>query len=88
MSQAGFTDVVVWNPGPERAAALPDLELGGYRHMLCIEAEAIGQPITLGPRGGGREAAGRCPGLSTVTRGGPRKGTAPRIEVIERRVLL
>lgn len=51
VSQAGFTDVVVWNPGPERAAALPDLELGGYRHMLCIEAAAIGQPITLGPRG-------------------------------------
>ncbi|MBI5958197.1 MAG: D-hexose-6-phosphate mutarotase [Chloroflexi bacterium] len=45
----GFPDVVVWNPGPERAAALPDMEPEGYRRMLCIEAAVIGQPVSLAP---------------------------------------
>jgi glucose-6-phosphate 1-epimerase len=46
---SGFPDVVVWNPGPEKAAALPDMEPEGYRRMLCIEAAVIGQPVTLAP---------------------------------------
>ncbi len=49
-SATGFADTVVWNPGPEKAAALADLEPGGYRHMVCIEAAAIGAPITLAPQ--------------------------------------
>lgn len=51
VGQAGFTDVVVWNPGPDRAAALADLEPGGYRRMVCIEAAVIGQPVALAPGG-------------------------------------
>lgn len=45
----GFRDVVVWNPGPILGAKLADLEPGGFRHMLCVEAAAIGRPITLAP---------------------------------------
>ncbi len=45
----GFPDAVVWNPGPELAARLPDMEPDGYRHMLCVEAVAIGQPVELAP---------------------------------------
>jgi glucose-6-phosphate 1-epimerase len=45
----GFPDAVVWNPGPEKCATLVDMEPEGYRHMLCIEAVAIGQPVTLAP---------------------------------------
>ncbi len=45
----GFTDTVIWNPGPEKAATLGDLEPDGYRHMLCVEAAAIGRPIVLQP---------------------------------------
>jgi glucose-6-phosphate 1-epimerase len=45
----GFPDVVVWNPGKQRGASLPDLEPDGYRRMLCIEPAAILQPITLAP---------------------------------------
>jgi glucose-6-phosphate 1-epimerase len=45
----GFPDAVVWNPGRERAAALADLDPGGERHFVCIEAAAVQQPITLGP---------------------------------------
>jgi len=49
VSAAGFSDVVVWNPGPVLADALADMEPGGYRHMLCVEAAVIGRPVTLAP---------------------------------------
>jgi glucose-6-phosphate 1-epimerase len=45
----GFPDAVVWNPGPERAAALADLDPGGERRFVCIEAAAVQEPVTLGP---------------------------------------
>jgi glucose-6-phosphate 1-epimerase len=44
----GFPDAVVWNPGRERAAALHDLEPGGERRFVCIEAAAVQAPVTLG----------------------------------------
>jgi len=47
--QQGFRDTVVWNPGPTKAAALADLEPGGERRMLCIEAATIGEPLRLAP---------------------------------------
>jgi glucose-6-phosphate 1-epimerase len=47
VNMSGFTDAVVWNPGPERAASLSDLEPGGWLRMLCIEAAFIGKPVTL-----------------------------------------
>ncbi len=43
-----FPDVVLWNPGRERAAALADMEPDGERAMLCVEAAAVQTPITLG----------------------------------------
>lgn len=46
----GFPDAVVWNPGPQVAATIPDLEPGGERSMLCIEAAVVQTPITLGAR--------------------------------------
>lgn len=53
----GFTDVVVWNPGPTTASAFPDMEPDGYLRMQCIEAAAIGKPVTLagGERWGGSQ---------------------------------
>jgi glucose-6-phosphate 1-epimerase len=45
----GFPDAVVWNPGSERAAALTDLDPGGERQFVCIEAAAVQEPITIGP---------------------------------------
>lgn len=44
-----FPDVVIWNPGTERAAALVDMEPGGERRMLCVEAAAVQSPVTLEP---------------------------------------
>ncbi|HEX9012927.1 MAG TPA: D-hexose-6-phosphate mutarotase, partial [Anaerolineaceae bacterium] len=49
VEKQGFPDAVVWNPWIEGGASLPDLEPGGYLHMLCIEPAAISQPITLVP---------------------------------------
>jgi glucose-6-phosphate 1-epimerase len=45
----GFPDVVVWNPGAEKAATLADMEPGGERRMLCVEAAAVQRPVTLAP---------------------------------------
>jgi glucose-6-phosphate 1-epimerase len=52
----GFPDVVVWNPGPDKARALADLPDDGWLEMLCVEAAGIGRPVTLAP---GEEWAGR-----------------------------
>ncbi len=46
---AGFPDAVVWNPGPEKAAALKDLEPGGHHRFVCIESAAIQPRIELNP---------------------------------------
>ncbi len=49
INQDGFRDVVVWNPWEERCAALPDMPDRDFRHMLCVEAGAVHQPIELDP---------------------------------------
>jgi glucose-6-phosphate 1-epimerase len=49
VTASGFPDAVIWNPGPEKAAALVDMEPDGYRSMLCIEAAVISQPVKLEP---------------------------------------
>jgi len=45
----GFDDAVVWNPGPTRSAAISDLPDDDWQRFLCIEAAAIGTPVTLAP---------------------------------------
>ena len=49
ISATNFPDVVVWNPGAAKAAALDDMEPGGERHMVCIEAAAIHAGVQLEP---------------------------------------
>ena len=56
----GFPDAVVWNPGPERAASLPDLEPGDERRFVCVEAAVVQTPVTLG-------AGRRWTGSQTLT---------------------
>lgn len=55
ISQAGFADTVVWNPGPERCAQLADMPADGWAEMMCVEAAQIGEAVTLSP---GEEWAG------------------------------
>jgi len=49
---ASCTETVVWNPGPDLSAKLADMPDDGWRHMLCVEAARIDQPVLLD--GGGR----------------------------------
>lgn len=42
-------DVVVWNPGAEKCATLDDMPTDGFRHMLCVEAARINEPVLLLP---------------------------------------
>lgn len=44
-----WAQTVVWNPGAEKGAALADLPVDGYRHMLCVEAAQVLQPVTVAP---------------------------------------
>ena len=49
IGQEGFEDVVVWNPGADKCAALADMPSDGWRHMACVEAARIARPVTLLP---------------------------------------
>ncbi len=49
IGREGFDDVVVWNPGPTKAAAMADLPDDGWLQMLCVEAAQIGAPVTVAP---------------------------------------
>ncbi|WP_168224660.1 D-hexose-6-phosphate mutarotase [Rhodoferax aquaticus] len=51
VSQQGFVDAVVWNPGPEGAAQTPDFAPDAHTHFVCVEAAAIGHPPALKPGG-------------------------------------
>ena len=63
IGQRGFADTVVWNPGRELAAKMPDMSPEGYRHMLCVEAASIDPRVALAA---GAEWRG---GQSIVVRG-------------------
>jgi glucose-6-phosphate 1-epimerase len=55
IAHADFTDVVVWNPGPQKAAQLGDMPAADWQKMLCVEAARVIDPVTLPP---GEEWAG------------------------------
>ncbi len=48
LTQSGFRDAVVWNPGAEDTAALADMEDHEYLRFVCIEPALI-EPATLVP---------------------------------------
>jgi glucose-6-phosphate 1-epimerase len=41
LTQSGFTDAVVWNPGAADAAALADMGDDEYQQFVCVEAALI-----------------------------------------------
>ena len=47
ITKQGFTDVVVWNPGPEGAKGLKDMGDNEYHGMLCVEAAIVDKPVQL-----------------------------------------
>ncbi|HSD36354.1 MAG TPA: D-hexose-6-phosphate mutarotase [Rhodocyclaceae bacterium] len=52
-------DTVVWNPWEQRCAELADMPKDGFRHMLCVEAAVIRNPVKL-------EAGGEWWGRQTL----------------------
>ncbi|KAL3841054.1 hypothetical protein ACJIZ3_025645 [Penstemon smallii] len=52
----GLLDAVVWNPWEKKSKTIADLGDDDYKHMVCVEASAIENPITLKP---GEEWRGR-----------------------------
>ena len=55
LTQEGFSDAVVWNPGAADTAALADMEDDEYQRFVCIEPALI-EPVTLMPGGAWRGA--------------------------------
>jgi glucose-6-phosphate 1-epimerase len=51
VKSSGFDDVVLWNPGLTRCAALADMEPTGYQRMVCVESAAITNPPKVSPGG-------------------------------------
>jgi glucose-6-phosphate 1-epimerase len=50
VSSEGFRDTVIWNPWVEKGAKLMDMLPLDYRQMVCIEAAAVQNPISLAPQ--------------------------------------
>ena len=48
-AQTGFADVVVWNIGETLGAGMKDLGVGEWKSYVCVEAAAVGTPITVEP---------------------------------------
>ncbi len=44
-----WAHTVVWNPGAEKCATLPDMPPEGWQHMLCVEAAQVYEPIAIEP---------------------------------------
>ncbi len=50
VSQTGFPDLTVWNPGPEVAAGIKDVpQPNGWRQFICIEPSLWKTPAKLAP---------------------------------------
>ena len=49
ISQEGFADTVVWNPGAALSAGIGDLEPGDFQRFVCVEAGQVLQPVVLAP---------------------------------------
>jgi glucose-6-phosphate 1-epimerase len=48
---ASWANTVVWNPAQALCQSLTDMPEDGWRHMLCVEAAQVYEPITV-PAGG------------------------------------
>ena len=49
MVKEGFPDAVIWNPGPEGAKEIADMENQEYESMLCVESGCVVEPAIVAP---------------------------------------
>lgn len=48
-AEGGFPDVVVWNPWETLTKTFSDMAPSAFRRMLCVEAAAARNPVTVAP---------------------------------------
>jgi glucose-6-phosphate 1-epimerase len=48
---ASWANTVVWNPAQDLCRRLVDMPDDGWRHMLCVEAAQVFEPIQVPPNG-------------------------------------
>jgi len=68
MRSVNFPDVVVWSPGAAKAAAMGDLNEGGWRDFVCVEAGSVSAPVSLAP--GAQWSAGQSLTLRILSSAG------------------
>jgi glucose-6-phosphate 1-epimerase len=51
MTQTGFADVVVWNPGAVLTQKIADLPADGFEHFVCVESAMVATPVQLAAGG-------------------------------------
>lgn len=49
VTATGFGDWVVWNPWQNASRGLTDMGPEDYKHMLCVEAARVTEPVALDP---------------------------------------
>jgi glucose-6-phosphate 1-epimerase len=49
ITSSGFRDTVIWNPWENGSSRIADLAKGEYLKMLCVEAAAVINPVSLLP---------------------------------------
>lgn len=49
VATVNLNDVVVWNPGQEKAATITDLHKNGYQEFVCLETGEVTTPLLLPP---------------------------------------
>ena len=49
LTKRNLRDVVLWNIGGEKAAAMADLGPGEWQRYLCLEAGAVGSAVRVPP---------------------------------------
>jgi glucose-6-phosphate 1-epimerase len=55
IAKTGSDATIVWNPGPVRARALPDLDDDEWRGFVCVESGNVGRgAVTVAPGAGHR----------------------------------
>jgi len=50
LEKSGFKDAVIWNPWEKKAKTFSDFDAAEWPKMVCVEASAVGEPISLAPK--------------------------------------
>lgn len=49
LTNSGFSDAVLWNPGPKKGATIADMHEGGWDEYVCLENARVRNWVKLSP---------------------------------------